>query len=534
MIHRKFLFGTLMMGALATAALAQNGQEVVLADEPDIYWTMGTLTDDGTAVAAEAGEDINGEPLLPVLEGIGSVPTVVEGIVPTANDGALLFDASEEQSLSIPNSPFTNDTPDNTGVTNRTYELWFQPRNLPVAGSDNRQIIYEEGGTTRGMAIYLDGTQEEDPTEATLYVMTTNLAEEVWGGSTGPFVTDPEFAVSTTVKKGETYHLVFVIDKPDDVREDLNGDLIGYLNGQEFGRVDDKVGLWFDHTDAAGIGRPYADTVFHDGIVPGANGSGLYFYDGIIDEFAVYADKSLTAEQVRDHYLTGVGGGAAPIVDFTADAPRIEAGQALTLSWEVNAFETLTINNDVGDVSGNTADGNGSITVNPTETATYTLSASIGEVSQSRSVTVFVGAPEIGRFEINGASTIRSGASATLIWSAAGETSVVIEPDIGDVSELTRVDVMPTETTTYTITATNEFGSVTADVTLTVSTDLVPDLGWSAEDFDGGIGEWRPTVNLTTNDEFFFQGGDGGVGGVWGVKLCRNLCVGKLSRARIE
>ncbi len=510
MYTKKLLLGALNLGALAITTLVQAEQEAILMDEPDIYWTMGKLTAGGDAVLAETGEDVNGLPLDAVLQAEGDLPTVVDGIVPTSDDGAIMFDAAQGQSLSIADSPFTNDTPDNLGITNRTYELWFQPRNLPEVGEDNRQIIYMEGGTTRGLTIYLDGTQEGDPTEAELYIMTTNLAEEPWGGEPGPGATDPDFAVHTTVQKGQTYHLVYVIDKPDDVRENLNGDLIGYLNGQEFGRVDNKVGLWFDHTDDSGIGGRYAQTVFHDGIIA-ATVPSFYYFDGIVDEVAVYDGKSLTAEQIENHYLAGIGSDEVPIVDFTADAERIGSGDSLTLSWEVNAFDTLTINNGVGDVSGDTSDGKGSITVNPTETTTYVLSASKGEAEQNRSVSVFVGAPEVTKFAINGSEVIRAGASATLTWVVDGETSLTIEPDAGDVGGNNRVDVSPAETTTYTLTATNEFGTTTAEVTVMVTTDLIPDLGWSAIDLDGGeVLEWNPTHNNTDNDGILWEGGDGG------------------------
>ncbi|MFT4639460.1 MAG: hypothetical protein ACI8T1_002785, partial [Verrucomicrobiales bacterium] len=502
---KKLLYGLLMSCAFAIPTLAQDGQSVVLADEPDIYWTMGKLTDAEDAVFAEAGVDVSGEPLHAILEADGSLPTLGDGIVPTADDGAMMFDAVEGQRLAIADSPFTNDTPDNLGVTNRTYEMWFQPRNLPEVGEDNRQILFMEGGTTRGLTIYLDGTQEGDPTEAEIYVMTTNLAEEAWGGESGPGATDPDFAVHATVRKGETYHLVYVIDKPDDVREDLNGDLIGYLNGEEFGRVDDKVGLWFDHTDDSGIGARYGQTVFHDGFITGTAGV-FYYYDGIIDEVAVYDGKSLTAEQVQNHYLTGIGSDEIPIDDFTADAERVASGQAVTLSWEVNAFDTLTIDNGVGNVSGNTTNGSGGITVNPTESTTYLLSATKGDVEQNKSVSVFVGPPVIGDFAINGAPSIRAGGSVTLTWNASGETSVTIQPDVGDVSGKNRVDVNPAITTTYTLTATSGLGSSTAEVTVTVSEELIPDLGWSANDAEDLEVEWKPTVNNTVNDGILWSG----------------------------
>ena len=272
--------------------------------------------------------------------------------------------------------------------------------------------------------------RDSDPTEADLYVMTTNLAEEVWGGSTGPLDADPDFAVSTKVQKGETYHLVYVIDKPDDIQEELNGELIGYLNGEEFGRVNGS-GLWFNHTDDSGIGGRFDQTVFHDGVI---SGGPRYYFDGIVDEVAIYAEKSLTAEQVQNHYQAGIGTGETLIEEFAADVERVASGGDVNLSWKVTDFEDLTIDNDVGDVSGQTADGMGSVTVNPTETTTYTLTAEKGEISQSRNVSVFVGPPVINSFSVDGSGTIKVGNSVTLDWRISGETSVMIEPGVGDVS----------------------------------------------------------------------------------------------------
>ena len=490
--------------------IGQDGLDFVLEDEPDIYWTMGRLTDDELAVAPEFGEDSNGNPLDGVFDsGFGVDPTLVDGIVPASTDGAILFDASEEQSLMLADSPNTNNVPGNPGVINRTYELWFQPRNLPETGEDNRQIIYEEGGTTRGLAIYLDGTEDGDPTEANLYIMTTNLAEEVWGGTTGPFETDPDYAVSTTVQKDQLYHLVFVIDKPDDIREDLNGNLIGYLNGQEFGRVE-EVGVWYNHTDDAGIGGPYADTVFHDGIVSGAGGSGLYHFDGIIDEFAIYDEVSLSAERILEHYQRGSGQAEVFIEDFTASAEMVDVGAPLTLSWKVvDGLEELTINNDVGSVLDKTTDGSGETVVNPTESTTYTLTATKNDSSQSKSVSVFVGAPVVAEFTAS-PNTIRSGDTSTLSWRLQGASSFKIEPDPGNI-EGNSVDVTPDDTTKYVITATNDFGSTTAEVTVTVISGLVPDLSWTAADFeDGAVDVWDPAINATPNDGITFEGGLGG------------------------
>ena len=501
----KTALAALVFGALGLSTQAEDGQDVVLLDDPDVYWTMGTLTSGMEEIFAVLGSDENGLPLHAELRSDAAVlPMVVDGIVPNSDDGAIMFDAAESQGLFIPNSASLNAVPGNPGTSNRTYELWFQPRNLPVTGRENRQIIFEEGGRTRGITIYLDGTQTADPTEAELYIMTTNLAEIPWGGEAGPGPTDPDFAISTTVSAGEIYHLVFVIDKPDNIQENLNGDLVGYLNGEEFGRVEDKVGLWYNHSDAIGIGRRYAESVFHDSLVTGEDP--VFFYDGVIDEFAIYDGTSLTADQARLHYLVGIESEMVPIKSFTSNEVRVASGDPVILSWEVNDFDALVIDNGVGDVAGMTVDGAGSTTVSPTGSTTYILNGTSDSLDQRASVRVHVGPPVINSFATAGAETILSGDSVTFVWEVSGEASLSISPDVGDASDLDSAVVSPAVTTTYTLTAINEFGSVTEDVTVTVSNNVPPTLGWDAKDVvDLGV-EWKPTINSTGNAGIVWTG----------------------------
>jgi hypothetical protein len=64
-------------------------------------------------------------------------------------------------------------------------------------------------------------------------------------------------------------------------------------------------------------------------------------------------------------------------------------------------------------------------------------------------------------------STTSAGSSVTLNWSASGASYFVISPSVGAVRG-NSVKVSPSQTTTYTLAATNQFGRSTATVTVTV------------------------------------------------------------------
>jgi hypothetical protein len=69
-------------------------------------------------------------------------------------------------------------------------------------------------------------------------------------------------------------------------------------------------------------------------------------------------------------------------------------------------------------------------------------------------------------------TTIDEGDNSTLSWAVTGANSVMIAPEVGSVGLTGNFVVSPTETTTYTLTATNTAGSSTANVKVTVNTEM--------------------------------------------------------------
>jgi hypothetical protein len=99
------------------------------------------------------------------------------------------------------------------------------------------------------------------------------------------------------------------------------------------------------------------------------------------------------------------------------------------------------------------------------------VSASAFEVVQMSPVytssTVPEGAaPTISSFT-SSASTVSPGSSATLSWNVSGASYVIVSPHVGPVRG-TSATVTPSQTTTYTLYATNQYGRTTATVVVNV------------------------------------------------------------------
>ena len=75
-------------------------------------------------------------------------------------------------------------------------------------------------------------------------------------------------------------------------------------------------------------------------------------------------------------------------------------------------------------------------------------------------------APTISSFTAS-ASSISAGTPVTLQWNVSGASYLIVTPEVGAVRG-TSVVVTPSQTTTYTLNATNEFGRTTSTLTVTV------------------------------------------------------------------
>jgi len=156
------------------------------------------------------------------------------------------------------------------------------------------------------------------------------------------------------------------------------------------------------------------------------------------------------------------------ILTCTATPMNIMQGESATLVWAPVNATSVSIAPGIGSVA-----MSGSTVVSPTSTTTYTITASgaAGTTAATCQVVVQVTpgtAPRIIRFTAN-PTTIVQGATSTLVWQVENATTVTITPTLNSVPLIGTGDVTPPQTTTYTLTATNNFGSVSATATVTVT-----------------------------------------------------------------
>jgi hypothetical protein len=162
------------------------------------------------------------------------------------------------------------------------------------------------------------------------------------------------------------------------------------------------------------------------------------------------------------------------IADFSANSPSIASGESVTLAWNVIGATAVAIDPVTGSV-----DPQGTRTVSPKVTTTYTLMALNNLGSTSKTLTVIVGGqapqtvqtqqnpqttqlpppPVINQLEIS-PSNVKAGQTATLTWNVSGSDSVTIEPSLGTVGATGSKIVTVDSNTTYILKASNAAGAV--------------------------------------------------------------------------
>ena len=188
--------------------------------------------------------------------------------VPGVDGNGLQFDGQKDL-FAIPDSAFIN-----TGgpYTDRTITALFFVEDANESG--RKQTIFEEGGRTRGLVLYVfDG-------EA--WVGGWNRAEYNWRGAW----------ISAPIESKTWYHIALVLrNAGNKVEKDrfemwLDGELIAKEPG----------GQLFSHGDDIGIGAVNQNTVFHDEDGAGTN---IHHFEGIIDEVWMYR-AALSEKELRD------------------------------------------------------------------------------------------------------------------------------------------------------------------------------------------------------------------------------------------
>ena len=179
-------------------------------------------------------------------------PKSVKGIA----NKALQFNG-ESDGIHIPDSPRINT---NNTFRNRTVAAFF---NCDDVSKNQKQVIFEEGGQTRGLAIYVF--------EGKLYVGGWNRAEYQWAGAWP----------SVKIQSNRWYHVGLVIR--DAAGKVENDKFEMWLDGKLIRK--EKGGQLHPHADNNGIGYLNQNSFYHDG---GRAATNTDWFGGMIDDVVIY------------------------------------------------------------------------------------------------------------------------------------------------------------------------------------------------------------------------------------------------------
>lgn len=258
---------------------------------------------------------------------------------------------------------FTSDD----GFSSRTVSMWFY-----AVGVQDREVLYQEGGTTNGMALYLDSG---------------NLYGAGWGsGITDRFI-------STPITDSAWHHVALVYD---------GGAMELFLNGVSKVSAD-TGGDMPAHSANDTIGARLGGMKFHDSA---PSGMGDYF-EGKIDDFRIY-DKALTSSDIV-FLADGEDTNAATI---TITSLPVNGGLILD-SGTFNAPATVTIGGDFDRSGGGVFTHNSGIVVFNNASQTSVIDGSttfnnLKSIAAGKNLTFTAGTTQtvIGTLTLTGASGI--------------------------------------------------------------------------------------------------------------------------------
>ncbi len=248
---------------------------------------------------------------------------------------------------------------------------------------------------------------------------------------------------------------------------------------------------------------PYASASFVGvATASGPAGTGL---DAKMDEIAFFNNSDnagfLSNAQLAATYNFGPSG-VELISSFESDISSIPSGGSATLSWTVTEpFDSLVITDSLGtetDVASSTTNGSGSTTVSPSDSTSYFLKSTRGDAENVSAISVLAASPPLVDTFTTSAKVSLSSAPVTLNWSVTGANSLTITPGSITVTGETSTIVNPTETTTYTLTATNNNGSTTSEQTITIIEAPLPANRYLASTSTNSNTAWQDEIGTST------------------------------------
>jgi hypothetical protein len=156
---------------------------------------------------------------------------------------------------------------------------------------------------------------------------------------------------------------------------------------------------------------------------------------------------------VTSPLIITVGGGVARILQFSLNPTTIDPGGSAQLCWNVEGATSVTIAPGIGTVKNTDC-----VTVTPSATTTYTLTANngAGTASVTATAALTVGGVRILRFTSSPEFSTSAGNPVVLTWETSGATSVIItgnEFPGGTLPVSGSVTVRPNTNVDYTLTA---------------------------------------------------------------------------------
>jgi hypothetical protein len=277
-------------------------REVVLADGPVSYWRLGESTD--AEIAADAMDRNPGVYMNGVVKG-------QPGALSSDSDTAAGFLSASQTKVEVHFTPELNSVP-------FTAELWARV----TGGSTHRSPLSSRNDfPQRGYIFYADPSNR--------WQFWTGTGEQVgWDIINGPLVQNNVWTHLAATYDGETKRF--------------------YVNGLQVGSSTAP----FSPNDA---------TVLRIGGGQNENATGSFFFQGTIDEVAIY-DKVLTPERIQIHYGIGTRAEAPPEIAVA------RSGTSIILTWTDGSLqETDAIGQPWSDV----LDASSPHTVTPTGTQRF-------------------------------------------------------------------------------------------------------------------------------------------------------------------